>query len=232
MPGQPAKFGTRHTRSTSRASRPRRHRLPTWPGAARVFLPQGHEPGYRYPLLVWLTDREAPPGGFDLGLAMARTSLRNFVALEPAPAFDREAAVWRAIDRVRRQVAIHPRRVYLVGIGSGGSDAFRMACRHADAISGVVSLGGSFPLDEGLFGRLDAVRRLPMLLCSHRGADPVAAAALDRTLRLFHAAGTMLAVRIYPGGNPLGPAVLADVNRWVMEDVCGAVEPVPSSCGQ
>lgn len=232
MPGQPSKFGTRPPRSTSRPSRPRQHRLPAWPGAARVFLPQGHEPGYRYPLLVWLVDREAPAGGFDLGLAMARTSLRNFVAVEPAPASDRETAVWRAIDRVRRQVAIHPRRVYLVGVGSGGTDAFRMGCRHADMLGGAVSLGGSFPLDEGLFGRLEAVRRLPMLLCCDRGADPAVAAALDRTLRLFHAAGTMLAVRIYPAADPLGAAVLTDVNRWVMDAVCGPVEPVPSPCGQ
>lgn len=71
-----------------------------------------------------------------------------------------------------------------------------------------------------------------MLLCSHRDADPATARALDRTLRLFHAAGSMLAVRIYPERDPLSPAVLADVNRWVMEDVCGAVEPIASACGR
>ena len=232
MPGRQSKFGMCQPRPATRALRPRRHRLPGLPGATRVFVPQGHEPGYEYPLLVWLPDPASPNGSFDLGRVMARTSLRNFIAVEPTPTIDREAAVWRAVDRVSRQVAVHPRRIYVVGVDAGGTDAFRIACRHPEAIAGAISLGGDFPLGEGLMGRLEAVRRLPMLLCSHREADATTAATLDRTLRLFHAAGTMLAVRIYPSRDPLAPAVLADVNRWVMEEVCGDVRTAPASCGR
>jgi len=230
MPGQSPNFGIRSQRSPA-TRRPRRH-LPSVPSGPHVFIPQGHEPGYRYPLLVWLPDRLETATTFDLGRVMARVSLRNFVAVEAAAGADREAAVWRAVDAVRRQLAIHPRRTYLVGVGAGGTEAFRIACRHPNAFAGAASLDGSFPLDEGSFGRLQEVRRLPMLLCSHRDADPATARALDRTLRLFHAAGSMLAVRIYPERDPLSPAVLADVNRWVMEDVCGAVEPIASACGR
>ncbi|HBB75843.1 MAG TPA: hypothetical protein DC048_15525 [Planctomycetaceae bacterium] len=230
MPGQSPNFGIRSQRSPA-TRRPRRH-LPAVPSGPHVFIPQGHEPGYRYPLLVWLPDRLETAATFDLGRVMARVSLRNFVAVEAAAGADREAAVWRAVDAVRRQLAIHPRRTYLVGVGAGGTEAFRIACRHPNAFAGAASLDGSFPLDEGSFGRLQEVRRLPMLLCSHRDADPATARALDRTLRLFHAAGSMLAVRIYPERDPLSPAVLADVNRWVMEDVCGAVEPIASACGR
>jgi pimeloyl-ACP methyl ester carboxylesterase len=230
MPGQSPNFGIRSQRSPA-TRRPRRH-LPSATSGPHVFIPQGHEPGYRYPLLVWLPDRLETAATFDLGRVMARVSLRNFVAVEAAAGIDREAAVWRAVDAVRRQLAIHPRRTYLVGVGAGGTEAFRIACRHPNAFAGAASLDGSFPLDEGSFGRLHEVRRLPMLLCSHRDADPATARALDRTLRLFHAAGSLLAVRIYPERDPLSPAVLADVNRWVMEDVCGAVEPIASACGR
>jgi predicted esterase len=155
---------------------------------------------------------------------MTRTSLRNFVAVQPRVAVGGAGAegVWRAIDRVSSRLSVHPRRTYLIGQGAGGTAAFRIACREPESFAGVVSLGGSFPLDEGLFARIDALRRLPMLHCC-RSADVASdAAAIDRTLRLFHAAGATLALRIYPGGKDLSRSRLADVNRWIMEDVCGS----------
>ena len=103
----------------------------------------------------------------------------------------------------------------------GGTAAFRIGCRHPDSFAGVVSLGGPFPLDESAFARVEAVRRLPMLYCC-RGSSAVSAAAhTDRTLRLFHAAGAMLAMRIYPGSGELSRAALGDVNRWLMDEICG-----------
>ena len=91
---------------------------------ARVFIPQGYEPAYDYPLLVWLT---APTARFDLGRAMARTSLRNFIAVQPAPGCG-SAGIWRAVDRVAGRLAVHPRRVYLVGLGSLGTEALSLRC--------------------------------------------------------------------------------------------------------
>jgi phospholipase/carboxylesterase len=195
---------------------------------ASLFMPQAYEPGYDYPLVVWLADE----AGFDLGRVMARTSLRNFVAVQPrvAAGADVEAAAWRAIDAVRDRASIHPRRIFLVGRGSRGTDAFRIGCRHPAAFAGVVSIGGGFPLDETAFARLDEVRRLPMLLCCQADAAIAAAGRTDRTLRLFHAAGAMLAMRIYPGGRDLSRAVLADVNRWLMEEVCGPTPAAQSEC--
>ncbi|MBM4021970.1 MAG: hypothetical protein FJ284_06985, partial [Planctomycetes bacterium] len=187
-----------------------------WTGEARVFVPQGYEPGYDYPLLVWLTDR---PGRFDLGRAMMRLSLRNYVAVQPARG---GAAMWRAIDRVRDRLSIHLRRVWLIGHAGGGTEALRAACRHPESFAGAISLGGRFPIDEGLFARLEEIRRRPLLLCC-RAADVAAdATGFDRTLRLFHAAGGTLAVRIYQQGGTLSRATLTDVNRWLMEELRGA----------
>ena len=69
-----------------------------------------------------------------------------------------------------------------------------------------------------------------MLLCCHRSQSTGVAEQTDQTLRLFHAAGAMLAMRIYPGRKDLSKAILNDVNRWVMDDVCGTQVPVPSHC--
>ncbi len=200
-------------------------------GLGRVFMPTGYEPGYAYPLLVWLPDRRR--SSFDLGRTMARVSLRNHVAVQPRQAEaddDVEAAVWDAIDRVRERVSIHPRRVFLVGQGRGGTDAFRIACRHATAFAGAVSIGGAFPHGEGLFGRLAAVRRLPMLFCCRRESPAEVVRPTDATLRLFHAAGATLAMRIYPGRNDLSSAILADVNRWLMDEICGTSDTVTVPC--
>lgn len=208
-----------------------------WLGDDRLFTPLGHEPGYDYPLLVWLpASRELSTRKktFELGRVMQRVSLRNFVAVQPvigpseSPAADLDEAVWRSIDRVRDRIAIHPNRIFLVGQGDGGSDAFRIACRHPREFAGVISLGGPFPLEESLFSQLADVRRLPMLFCCRRSSVLEQAAHTDRTLRLFHAAGAALAMRIYPGSNDLSKAVLADVNRWVMDEVCGKPAVVPS----
>ena len=219
--------GTRTRRAAAGIARPPLPALPTAAGGDRVFVPQGYEPAYDYPLLVWLPDAERP---FDLGRTMARTSLRNYVAVSPAAGADPEARAWRAIERVRDRLSVHPRRIYLVGLGGGGSDAFRIACRAPEAFGGVVSLGGPFPLDEGLFAAAGRVRRLPMLLCLRHDAVAAAPGPVDAVLRLFHAAGATLSLRLYAGRDDRSRAMLADVNRWLMDDVCGAAASEPARC--
>lgn len=203
-----------------------------WMGDDRLFTPLGYEPGYDYPLVVWLPDPAARR--FDLGRVMKRMSLRNFLAVQPVneggPQADREESVWRAIDHACDRASVHPRRIYLVGQGAGGTEAFRIACRHPRSFAGVVSLGGGFPLEETAFARLFEVRQLPMLLCCHHDAPEAAVRHTDRTLRLFHAAGAMLAMRIYPGTNDFSKAILCDVNRWIMDEVCGTSSLVASRC--
>ncbi len=190
--------------------------------AGRVFVPTGYEPGYAYPLIVWLADPRRT--SFDLGRTMARVSLRNHVAVQPLPApgdADAEPAVWRAIDRVRGTLSIHPGRMFLVGHGRGGTEAFRIGCRHAGTFAGVVSLGGAFPHGERALARLADVRRLPMLFCCRKEAPAAVLRPTEATLRLFHAAGATLAMRIYPGRDDLSRMILADVNRWLMDEICG-----------
>lgn len=215
---------------------PIRPAFPRWPACSpaaiprpestQLFLPQGYEPGYRYPLLVWLPDAERP---FDLGRAMSRMSLRNYVAIEtPVSPTDADAAMWEAVDRATEGASIHPERVFLIGVGQGGTTALRLACRYAKEVAGAVSLGGPFPLDEGSLARLTDVRRLPMLMCTDRQDCDRQAAAIDRTLRVVHAAGATLAMRVYPTTRKLTRVVLEDVNRWLMETVTGPPATTPA----
>jgi len=195
-----------------------------------VFLPLGYEPGYDYPLLVWLAD--SGDHRFDLGRTMARLSLRNYLAVRVDDA--KPEACWDAIDRMVDRYSVHSRRVYLVGTGTGGTAAFRIACRQPAAFAGAVSIAGRFPLDEGLLSSLAQVRQLPLLLCCTAKPAAVSAPApadVDRTLRLFHAAGGQFGLRIYPAARSAGGslarsrAVLRDIDHWVMDAVSRS--PVP-----
>lgn len=193
---------------------------------AHLFLPQGYEPGYRYPLVVWIPDQQQP---FDLGRAMSRLSLRNYVAIEtPATTADPDAALWEAVDRATSSASIHPDRIFLLGVGEGGTMALRLACRYAGEVAGGVSLGGPFPLEDGSLARLTDVRRLPMLMCTDRDGCEREAASIERTLRVFHAAGATLAMRVYPSARRLTRVVLADVNRWLMDNVTATPACTPS----
>ena len=192
----------------------------------RVFLPLGYEPGYDYPLLVWLP--QSNDAAFDLGRTMMRMSLRNYLAVVPAVPSDSESC-FQAIDAMVDRYSVHPRRVYLVGIESGGINAFRLACQNPESFAGIVSVNGQFPVDEGLLGRFDRVRSLPMMLCCDERANAAnssMARDIDATLRLFHAAGGLLSLRVYRNKSKSRfpqvqlADIVSDIDRWIMDEVC------------
>ena len=192
----------------------------------RVFLPLGYEPGYDYPLLVWLP--QSNDAAFDLGRTMMRMSLRNYLAVVPAVPPDSESC-FQAIDAMVDRYSVHPRRVYLVGIESGGINAFRLACQNPESFAGVVSVNGQFPVNEGLLGRFDCVRSLPMMLCCDERANAAnssMARDIDTTLRLFHAAGGLLSLRLYRDKSKSRfpqvqlADIVSDIDRWIMDEVC------------
>ena len=159
----------------------------------RVFLPLGYEPGYDYPLLVWLP--QSNDAAFDLGRTMMRMSLRNYLAVVPAVPSDSESC-FQAIDAMVDRYSVHPRRVYLVGIESGGINAFRLACQNPESFAGVVSVNGQFPVNEGLLGQFECVRSLPMMLCCDERASTAnsSSATAGRSARRMEGRKTFSAV--------------------------------------
>ena len=146
----------------------------------RTFLPDGYEPGYAYPLLVFFH----PHGSNEEHVLrlVPRVSRRNFIAISfrgpeqvgersngsPACGWgDPESietvteSVLRAVEQTRRMYHVHSERVYLVGVGDGADGAYRAAFELADDIAGVVSLNGALP----------ASRREPAFRCT-QGPQP------------------------------------------------------------
>lgn len=204
-----------------------------------TFLPLNYEPGYAYPLVVWLHDS----GGSERHLpqVMQHLSTQNFVAVAPrasAESLDSmrgyrwvqqpdailaaNEAVNDAIDLAKEHFSVHNDRVFLVGHGDGGSMAVRLASLSPQQFAGVATINGRLPRRHGLMRNLNHLRQLPFFVASAREHSSYREHQVCNDLRLLHSAGCGVALRQYPGNDDLTTCMLDDVNRWLMEQVCGA----------
>jgi phospholipase/carboxylesterase len=90
---------------------------------------------------------------------------------------------------------------------------------HPGRFAGVISLCGQFPTGGTPFGNLIAARRLGMFLATGRASQEYPAAKVCEDLRLLHAAGLSVTLRQYPCGHELPPQVLADIDRWIIDQI-------------
>ncbi len=199
-----------------------------------LFGPLHYEPGYSYPLIVWLHghgDNER-----QLLRIMPVVSMRNYVAAAPrgVDTSDCERSVYgwpqsdSSIQHARRQVLtaieaaeakyhVDRSRVFLAGFNEGGTMAFRIAMSHPERFAGVLSFGGPFPKEDTPLRNLTAARRVPIFLAVGRDSQRYPSEQVCENLRLFHSAGLLASMRQYPVGDELSPQMLADVDRWIIE---------------
>jgi phospholipase/carboxylesterase len=205
-----------------------------------LFAPMHYEPKYAYPLLVWLhgwADDEN-----QLKRIMPLVSTRNYVATAPrgthlcqqpgsparygwrqteADIVLAESRVLECLDLAREQFNIAPRRVFLAGFDCGGTMAFRLAMSRPQLFGGVISLCGEFPRSGTPLVHLDEVREVPVLLACGRRSSVYPPAQVCDDMRLLHSAGIDISLRQYACGQELSLEMLADVNRWTMEQILG-----------
>jgi len=209
-----------------------------------IFTPLHYEPGYSYPLVVWLH------GSFcderQLLRIMPLVSLRNYVAVAPrgvvvAPqvgtisaAADEVAYGWSheeqdlqqaeqhifdSIELSFRRFNIDSHRIYLAGFDTGGTMALRVAMNHPYKFAGVLSLGGCLPTGGAPLSRLPEARQLAVFLAAGRRSAVYGEQRVCDDLRLLHTAGMSITLRLYPCGHELSPQMLADVDRWIIEQI-------------
>jgi phospholipase/carboxylesterase len=204
-----------------------------------LFVPMLYTPGYAYPLIVWLHGSHGDER--QLQRIMPLVSMRNHVAVAPrgiampdAQDTDRpcygwmqndehiqqaEQRVFDAIELASWKYHIAPNRVFLAGFEAGGTMAMRIALSHPSRFAGALSLCGAFPTGRTPFGNLAAARQLPLFLATGRGSQEYPAAQVCDDLRLLHTAGLSITLRQYPCGQELAPQMLADVDRWIIEQI-------------
>jgi phospholipase/carboxylesterase len=206
-----------------------------------LFAPLHYEPGYAYPLIVWLHGRGDDEG--QLRRIMPVVSMRNYVAVAPrgilAAAPDHsghECYQWQQTDDQIQEAAVRvfecielaggnyhvsPQRVFLAGFDEGGTMALRLAMSHPERFAGVLSLGGALPSGHALFANLLAARRVGVFLATGRGSQAYTPAQVCDDLRLLHTAGLSVTLRQYPCGHQIVPQMLTDVDRWIIEQITG-----------
>jgi phospholipase/carboxylesterase len=202
-----------------------------------TFAPLHYEPGYAYPLVVWLhgtTGNER-----QVRRVMPRVSMRNYVSIAPrgtcatpadgdgfcwqqtAEAIEQaETRIFDCVEIASRRFNVHPDRVFLAGMDCGGTMALRTAWNHPGRFAGVATFGGSMPLHGRPLRNVNALRRLPCFVATGRQSGDYPEADVCRDLRLMHAAGCTVALRQYPCGDELTTTMLADFDRWMMALVC------------
>ena len=203
-----------------------------------LLTPIHYEPGYAYPLIVWL---HAPNSNEqEVSKVLPLISARNYVAVAPQGTVDVagisgaynwgnslddlvEAGerVMHSINMAQERFNIHPERIFVAGYREGGTMALRLGMENPDQFAGAISLGGPIPSGSCPLRRINEARDLPLLL----SVSPDEKYPLDRVMenvRLLHMAGSSLALRLYPEGDELTTVMLSDVDRWIMEHVCSA----------
>jgi phospholipase/carboxylesterase len=204
-----------------------------------TFLPMHYEPGYAYPLVVWL--HGSPGNEQELRQVMPLVSMRNYVGVAPRATVaerrmtnsyswrqspgdieEAEARIEECVNMAQQRYNIHNDRIFLVGHGTGGTMALRVAWNNPAKYAGVATFGGPLPWHLRPFRCVKQIRRLPCLLAMSRHSRDYPDERVCGDLRLLHSAGCTVALRQYPGSDELTTNMLSDLDRWLMEFVCGS----------
>jgi phospholipase/carboxylesterase len=140
-----------------------------------------------------------------------------------------EQRVFGIIEMAAQRYHFSRQRIFLAGYESGGTMAMRLALRHPRFFAGVASFGGALPGGQAPFGNLANARKLNLLILCGRSSSVYTPELVCDNLRLLHAAGIPVSLRQYPGGQELSPAMLADLNRWIIEQITAPADSVQAA---
>lgn len=200
-----------------------------------LFLPQAYEPRYPYPLLVFLHGHgENEKQWID---AVPSLSRRNYICIglrglqtvtrrdgqigygwgrNRRADGDVEDYILTAIRETMRACHVHSERIFLAGICEGATIAYQMGINFADKFAGIVALNGSAPTGPLPLRRL--IESELRVFIGH-GTDnrKVLPAKAQKAYQLLYSTGLDVDLRFYPVDHGLHPAMLRDVDRWLMK---------------
>jgi phospholipase/carboxylesterase len=203
-----------------------------------LFVPLHYEKKYAYPLIIWLhSDGQSANQIQDVMLGI---SMRNYVAVAPQSLHGNsrngyfwdqdwdtiehaQHAVDAAIDLASQRCNINHDRIFIAGMGSGGTMAFRLGFSRPHRFAGVMSIHGPLPTDQSPLRDWSRCRSVPIYWTHGRTSTDFDQDLLCRQLRLLHIAGFNVSLRQYPDSQSTCPQMMADMNRWIMEMIATAV---------
>ncbi|QDV53153.1 alpha/beta hydrolase [Gimesia fumaroli] len=206
-----------------------------------LFRPEHYEPGYAYPLVIWLH----PDSGSEQALheIMPQISTRNYLGLSfRAPAIKPQAPskgyywpdshlfvkqfaeqIQETVQELSKVLHIHEQRIYLAGTGSGCSVATKLLLQKPDFFAGAA-------LFKGCFGKSDfqnvpnANLKNKRILLDH-SLENASADAISATwvARMWQSTGGQIqSVNSLKAELSQETEQLAALNRWIMEGISTA----------
>jgi phospholipase/carboxylesterase len=230
------------------AYRPGGDTLPTVPMArvgsvtdfARGYIPSNYEPGYAYPLIVWLTGAECSQHK-SLGY-VSQMSPQNYVGLAVKDCLldsssgdlfvthlaNIENRIVLAVRAFRDLVNVHADRVYLAGVGAGATAAMMVALHQADWFAGAMSFGGEFPSAARLLAhRREVAGRRFWLTAAHSRMKWPETGTVATTARELVALGADVTTHLDESEQPVSRGMLRTLDDWILTGILGHSHHIP-----
>ena len=190
---------------------------------ARGYIPSNYEPGYAYPLIVWLTGPECSqhkslshvtqmsPQNY-VGLAVNGCLLPTADSSSGASFVTRladiENRIVSAVRTFRDSVNVHADRVFLAGVGASATSALMVALHQAEWFAGGISFGGEFPSAARLLAHRREVSGRRFWLAA-------------TTARELVALGADVTTHLEESEQPVSRDMLRTLDEWILTGILG-----------
>jgi len=204
---------------------------------ARGYIPSSYEPGYAYPLIVWLAGPECSQ---HKSLSyVSQMSPQNYVGLalndcllptaecSSGDSFVTHLAgienrIVSAVRTFRETVNVHADRVFMAGVGVGATAAMMVALHQAEWFAGGISFGGEFPSAARLLAHRRAVagRRFWLTGANSRMKWPETGPVAS-TARELVALGADVTTHLDESEQPVSRDMLRTLDDWILTGILG-----------
>lgn len=195
----------------------------------KLYIPDGYEPNYAYPLLIWLNTHA------DIADIMNGLSTRNYLALaynwtdlanqhistnlSAQGYLCEDHPLARSIRTVRQQLNIHSERIYLAGHDESATLALDLLLHQPEWFAGAICLQGGFPREPhalAAFPKMAGKQVFQQIAASDLDNATVRANMLAKTL---FAAGMDVHTCIDEDHTILGDSILREIDSWLMNNI-------------
>ena len=206
-----------------------------------LFRPEHYEPGYAYPLVIWLHPDSSSEHA--LHEIMPQISTRNYLGLSfRAPAINPKAPekgyywpdshlfvkqfaeqIQQTIQEFSKVLNIHEQRIYLAGTGTGCSVATKLLLQTPDLFAGAALFKGRFGKTDFQNTTSDNLKNKRILLdhsLENATDEPVSASWVSRMWQ--STGGQIQSVNEFNSELSQEAEQLAALNRWIMEGISTA----------
>lgn len=203
-----------------------------WPVA--VHVPESYEPGYAYPLFVWLhadgsneaeldhvipaiSDRNYIGLSFRANCGMSSWPVERYrwsMTMDEARFF--EEVLYCTVVQLRRAYHIHSERIAIGGSGSGATLALQTLLRRPEWFSGAAMLGGRMPALEQPLLHLEQLRTKRVLQIADTSDPRLDVDEFRKLRRLLHTAGMEVEMSVAETNVPC-EETLRCVDYWMMD---------------